>query len=996
MKIIQMDLEDFGIYHNITWNPPENGLIVMHGQNESGKTTLMKYVRSMFFGYLRGDWQGLYGHMDIRRMNGREYRIYRNEKESYISTGDDTMHEEPSNLWWHGLDRQTYDKIFAMGLEDLQGFKILSNDEVRSHFFSVEGGVRMGVTRRDLIRLMGDIFVASPQGKKPVNVLLNEQKEYDQHIYSLAYEETEFADLQAKEQETHEEENRIRISITETKHQIEKISMPIAAWEVYKQGQDALVHMQSLAEVSQFPENGAQRWKELETKISEIDGQIKQLEDTSQKNSAYKEEWNRWIACGDQLENLFRQIPQWKQGEEEITNSQQKEATWKSEIKQLKMSMDGWTGGNDIFRGIDWETGKALATDVALYRQEQEKWEAAKPKNVGVDLPADDKSSSERTKEEWQEIGSTVNHIQQDLIEQDKLKEQLTWLQEEPVETSRAFLWFGILLVLAAAALAAGVILYGLDQTAGYIGSGICGVLAAGAFWKQNMRTNRAPEKIGELRGRLEYLHGHISALAEKAGITVPEDSDNIIWDTRLDKVRKQYMDWKTRETKGEWEKQQQVIYDSMVKKWQDEGKICRSNLADSEQRWSKWQQISGLINLEASQVPVAKDCWEKWLTITKEYQDWMGQQENWKKIISQLVDDAEQIFREIHVSEPVTPQSIETMYRRWQDIRIQAEVAKEQDKQQRDREDQIARWIKDKEVRVHQQRELMQAAGARSEGDFRSKILKFRQFHQYKEVYEQSEAHIRLIAKNDKNLSDLRRELKVHDMKYWKQQISQCEGSIAEAEKQLAAIAERRGSIVERLSQMAKSDTYSKMLQEKENRKTLLDGKIDVWLTMMYAQYILGEAQTYYEKVRQPLVIRNAGEYLRLMTQGRYTLQATFDGRQLFAIDENQRRIPEKQWSSGLGDQIYLAIRIGLAMAFAQQIEPMPLILDDILVRFDEQRQKEAMRFLADLGKKEQIFLFTCSNETREIAQQVQQELSGETDTVHLFEIEQGIINPV
>ena len=107
-------------------------------------------------------------------------------------------------------------------------------------------------------------------------------------------------------------------------------------------------------------------------------------------------------------------------------------------------------------------------------------------------------------------------------------------------------------------------------------------------------------------------------------------------------------------------EKQQQIIYDSMVKKWQDEGKICRKNLEDSEQRWSKWRQISGLMNLEAAQVPAAKDCWEKWITITKEYQDWTEQRENWKKTISQLVDDAEQIFREIHVSEPVTPQNIE------------------------------------------------------------------------------------------------------------------------------------------------------------------------------------------------------------------------------------------------------------------------------------------------------------------------------------------------
>ena len=136
-----------------------------------------------------------------------------------------------------------------------------------------------------------------------------------------------------------------------------------------------------------------------------------------------------------------------------------------------------------------------------------------------------------------------------------------------------------------------------------------------------------------------------------------------------------------------------------------------------------------------------------------------------------------------------------------------------------------------------------------------------------------------------------------------------------------------------------------------------------------------------------------NAKSVLNLMTQGRYTLQASLDGKQLFAVDGSQRRVPEKQWSSGLGDQIYLAIRISLAMAFSKQIEPMPLILDDILVRFDEQRQKEAIQFLASLGKKEQIFLFTCSDATLELAEEVQKQLAGETDTIHLFEIEKGTI---
>ena len=73
MKITEMHLDDFGIYHGVSWNPPEHGLIVMHGRNESGKTTLMKYVRSMFFGYLRGDWKGYFGSMGIRRKPRRTF-----------------------------------------------------------------------------------------------------------------------------------------------------------------------------------------------------------------------------------------------------------------------------------------------------------------------------------------------------------------------------------------------------------------------------------------------------------------------------------------------------------------------------------------------------------------------------------------------------------------------------------------------------------------------------------------------------------------------------------------------------------------------------------------------------------------------------------------------------------------------------------------------------------------------------------------------------------
>ena len=150
------------------------------------------------------------------------------------------------------------------------------------------------------------------------------------------------------------------------------------------------------------------------------------------------------------------------------------------------------------------------------------------------------------------------------------------------------------------------------------------------------------------------------------------------------------------------------------------------------------------------------------------------------------------QIFREVGVKKPVSPDAAEAVYKQWQDIRVQAEVAKEQDRQQKEREAQIESLSEEREHKVQMQRELLSAAGAKTDAEFRGKLLKFRQFQQYKEVYDQTEAHIRLIAKNPKKLSELRHELKIHTLKNWTDERDYYQKKIADAEKKLAEVAEK------------------------------------------------------------------------------------------------------------------------------------------------------------------------------------------------------------
>ena len=68
----------------------------------------------------------------------------------------------------------------------------------------------------------------------------------------------------------------------------------------------------------------------------------------------------------------------------------------------------------------------------------------------------------------------------------------------------------------------------------------------------------------------------------------------------------------------------------------------------------------------------------------------------------------------------------------------------------------------------------------------------------------------------------------------------------------------------------------------------------------------------------------------------------------------------------------MYLSLRLALAKVFSYQVESLPIILDDILVRFDENRQRSALELLAELGKNQHIWLFTCQRSVYDMAQSI------------------------
>jgi len=127
----------------------------------------------------------------------------------------------------------------------------------------------------------------------------------------------------------------------------------------------------------------------------------------------------------------------------------------------------------------------------------------------------------------------------------------------------------------------------------------------------------------------------------------------------------------------------------------------------------------------------------------------------------------------------------------------------------------------------------------------------------------------------------------------------------------------------------------------------------------LVLALEVLRDSVVAYQKEHVGRLARDTEEMLRRLTNGRYqrlTLDADFVPR--FASAE-RADVKLESLSRGTRDAFYLALRASLARELAAR-EPLPLILDDPIAHFDEERRGALLRVLEEMAGSIQVLLLT------------------------------------
>jgi uncharacterized protein YhaN len=246
-------------------------------------------------------------------------------------------------------------------------------------------------------------------------------------------------------------------------------------------------------------------------------------------------------------------------------------------------------------------------------------------------------------------------------------------------------------------------------------------------------------------------------------------------------------------------------------------------------------------------------------------------------------------------------------------------------------------------------------------------------------------------LAEQTSLIRDLKRTAGAEDFDGFLSELSQLDTDtlplkLAELEKQHLEIEERRDAAL-RLESEARTaldamDGTSKaaaLQLELEGSYAKLGSSVDRLAPLVLAQTLLKRAIERFEKEHQPAMLSEVGDLLSKMTGGRYvSIRRRLDEAGTMLVEQNNGKLKTPdQLSTGTREQLYLAIRLAYVQQYCRESEPLPLIMDDILVNFDEQRAKNTLEVLLALPDHIQVLFLTCHEHMAELVRKSRPDLS-------------------
>ncbi len=193
----------------------------------------------------------------------------------------------------------------------------------------------------------------------------------------------------------------------------------------------------------------------------------------------------------------------------------------------------------------------------------------------------------------------------------------------------------------------------------------------------------------------------------------------------------------------------------------------------------------------------------------------------------------------------------------------------------------------------------------------------------------------------------------------------------IAELEMELTGLAQKRDDLLTAkggkeaaLAQMDGSGKAADMQADAEALLAQIRSDAERYVRLKLATSVLREAMEQFRQKNQGPILELASQLFARLTLGSFCgLRVELNDRGdpvLWGVRSGATTVPLEGMSDGTSDQLFLALRIASLEHYFRDHPPIPFVVDDILIKFDDDRAVAALEALHELAGHTQVVMFT------------------------------------
>lgn len=953
MKIDRLHIDGFGVFHDKEISGFSDGVNILYGPNEVGKSTLLDFIRFTLFDYprflddrrppLNGGKHG--GRISLKSSNNQPLSIYRNgnAKDVLINYNN----EETSNI---NLYRQLignasidlYKNVYAITLDELMEVQQLSDSGMEDRIFSMGmglSGVDFGKFESGLID-HADTFFKARGRTQVLPELVDKIQKKEAAILQLKNKLGEYNRLSEQKEELEHQLNSIRKNrekLNAAKNKYSDLSKAYPAFVEYQEAQAILT------EIGELKTQSEKFLEQFEAAKKQISAEEQQLEELKQKIEQLTDEksklkWDKALSEQAHLLDYFKTtVKLYEEAKARNENEKEKRANATSN-KETIIKRLGETFSEEQLIGLEGAFDiQSKATETVEAQQKLERQRDTK-KEVEGRIVAERNALKEKNTQLQSKIEAHTTSSKAEREKANKERIELDTAFKQALERAggNSNKPSKMPLILTVVFLVVGGGLFFVNLIAGGSITGIALIsLLVVLFTSKSSPANFTSENPTEINKRIDKISSAIS-----------------VFDELFDKKQEV--------------SEQLISKEKEVQSITEELEILNKSLTELEENWKTLLEEATLpTHLSPQQMGDFISNVEEFKRQHRVCLEAEKSIENNEALIKTFEDKLRTVAPELeNVDAPF-------IY----DLISKIEENEEAKRKNEALEEAIVEKTNEKEavgskITRYQEElnEVLVTIGVENETQLYKHFELQQKYQAASEKKSNAAKNIRTLCGAEKlestinELEDFTPSLLNSKKEATEQDYEAIKTQFDEMNRELASVTTNIRHILE-------PDEMYELQNNKESIEASLIEETKEWLSTKMALAILNESKQKYEAEKQPEVITQTREYFKAITENAYEdLRISLSEKHVSIIDSSGKAKTVEELSRGTREQLLLALRMGLIEEYEKSTEPLPVALDDIMVNFDVHRSENLAKVLTDFAKNRQVILFTCHEHTRDL----------------------------